>query len=87
MLSTCEQNTNFHIDLGYYRQCEEQYFNNISVISWQSVLLMEETGVPGENDQLYHIMLYRVHFPRKGLKFTILVMIGTVNPTKTRSRP
>jgi len=24
-------------------------FNNISVISWQSVLLMEETGVPGEN--------------------------------------
>ena len=23
--------------------------NNISVISWQSVLLMEETGVPGEN--------------------------------------
>ena len=24
-------------------------FNNISVISWLSVLLMEETGVPGEN--------------------------------------
>ena len=24
-------------------------FNNISVISWQSVLLEEETGVPGEN--------------------------------------
>ena len=24
-------------------------FNNISVISWQSVSLMEETGVPGEN--------------------------------------
>jgi hypothetical protein len=24
-------------------------FNNISVISWQSVLLMEETGVPAEN--------------------------------------
>jgi hypothetical protein len=24
-------------------------FNNISVISWQSVLLMEETRVPGEN--------------------------------------
>jgi hypothetical protein len=23
--------------------------NNISVISWQSVLLREETGVPGEN--------------------------------------
>ena len=24
-------------------------FNNISVISWMPVLLMEETGVPGEN--------------------------------------
>ena len=24
-------------------------FINISVISWQSVLLVEETGVPGEN--------------------------------------
>ena len=27
-------------------------FNNISVISWWSVLLMEETGVPGENHDL-----------------------------------
>jgi hypothetical protein len=38
-------------------------FNNISVISWLSVLLMEETGVPREdlpqvNDKLYHIILY-----------------------------
>ena len=24
-------------------------FNNISAISWWSVLLLEETGVPGEN--------------------------------------
>jgi hypothetical protein len=24
-------------------------FNNISVISWQSVLLVEETGLPGDN--------------------------------------
>jgi hypothetical protein len=24
-------------------------FNNISAVSWQSVLLVEETGVPGEN--------------------------------------
>ena len=36
-------------------------FNDISVISWRSVLLVEETGGPGENyrtDKLYHILLY-----------------------------
>jgi len=27
-------------------------FNNISVISWRSVLLAEETGVPRENPDL-----------------------------------
>jgi hypothetical protein len=26
-------------------------YNSISAISWQSVLLVEETGVPGENHQ------------------------------------
>ena len=26
-------------------------FNHISVISWRSVLLVEKTGVPGENHQ------------------------------------
>jgi hypothetical protein len=39
-------------------------FNNISVISWRSVLLVEEIGVPGEKpvtDKLYHIMLYRLY--------------------------
>jgi hypothetical protein len=39
-------------------------FNNISAISWQSVLLVEEIGVPVENqvtDILYHIALYREH--------------------------
>ena len=40
-------------------------FNNISVISWWLVLLVEETRVHRENhrlphvtDELYHIMLY-----------------------------
>jgi hypothetical protein len=39
-------------------------FNNISAISWQSVLSVEEIGVPVENqvtDKLYHIVLYREH--------------------------
>ena len=31
--------------------CLNATFNNISVISWRSVLLVEETGVPGENHQ------------------------------------
>ena len=53
-------------------------FNNISVISWRSVLLVVETGVPEENplshvtDNFYHIMLYRT-----GVELTTLVVIGT----------
>jgi hypothetical protein len=49
-------------------------FNNISVISWRSVLLAEETGVPGEHhlsqvtDKRYHTILNRIHLTTNGVR-------------------
>ena len=68
-------------------------FNTISVISWRSVLLAEETGVPGENhrpvtdkagenhrpgtEKLYHTMLYQMYLVWTGFKLTTFVVIDT----------
>jgi hypothetical protein len=57
-------------------------FNNISVISWQSVLLMEETEVPGENHRpvaSYWQTLSNnvVHLPWSIFALTTWVVEGT----------
>ena len=59
-------------------------FNNISVISWRSVLLVEESGVPGKNyrpaashwQTLWHNIVSSI--PRLSwIRLTTLVVIGT----------
>ena len=51
-------------------------FNNISFISWRSVLLMEETNdLLQVTDKLYHIMLYTLPWVR--FELTTSVVIGT----------
>jgi hypothetical protein len=75
-------------------------FNNIAVISWRSVLLVEETRISVENirpvashwQTLYHIMLYQVHLALAGFELTTLVVMGNDCPSScklitVRSRP
>jgi hypothetical protein len=59
-------------------------FNNITFISWRSVLLVEETRVHGEKHrpatshwQTYHKVLYWIHLALAGIELTTLVVVGT----------
>ena len=76
-------------------------FNNISVISWQSVLLVDKTGVPRENHRpaASHLQIIShnfvssrsVHIAWAGFELTMLVVIdtdgtGSCNPTTIHVR-
>ena len=50
-------------------------FNNISVVLWWSVSLVEETGVPRENHRPAASIEYTS--PCVGIKLTTFVVIGT----------
>jgi hypothetical protein len=59
-IELCFFNSSFFSDIERVRLVLEY---GISIISWWSVLLVEETGVPGEihRPAANHIMLYPVH--------------------------
>jgi hypothetical protein len=62
-------------------------FNNISVISWRSVLLVEETGEPEQT--LSHNVVSSTPRNERDSNSKLLVVICTVvlNPSTIRSRP
>jgi hypothetical protein len=62
---------------------------------WRKPVYQEKTtDLPQVIDKLYHMKLFRVHFPKGGIRFTTLVVIGTdctgsyfANPTTIWLRP
>jgi hypothetical protein len=54
-------------------------FNNISVISWQSVLWVEENGVPGKKPSTYRISLTNfIHVPLCNKNITLFCAINNI---------
>ena len=63
-------------------------FNNISVISWMLVVLVEETGVFGQNHShlpqvtdRHQIMLYRVHLTMNAHNYSINIDVESLMKT------
>ena len=74
-------------------------FNDSSVISWRSFLLVNAIGIPGEDNDLpkvivkpYHTPLYRVYFAMSDIRTHNVsgdwpIAYVAVYPTTVRSRP
>ena len=62
-------------------------FSNISVISWRSVLLAEETGIPGENHRQTLSHNFVSSTPHHERWWNSLITQVVVNPTTKRLRP
>jgi hypothetical protein len=80
----CINHFNFVVSWGLGLWCLNVTFNNISVISWRSVLLMEKIEYPEKTTdlrqvtvKLCHIMFYRVHPTISEIELTTLVVIDT----------